>query len=460
MIKALQNVLSSGHVTASGLLDDSLERIARDRRDHDAVYVSVNRESARKAAKTSDALRDRGYVPSSIAGLPVSIKDLFDVKGEVTSAGSRVLREARPATRDAVVISRLRDAGAVFVGRTNMSEFAYSGLGLNPYCGTARNPSDPRRVAGGSSSGAAVSVALGHVAWSLGTDTGGSLRIPAAFCGLTAFKPTARRVPLDGVLPLAAAFDSVGAIAQSVDCCVAADSVISSHVLDTSPRALESLRIGVLFGGVVDETDDQTHAAFYEVIRRLIDAGVSIVAFDFPELNEVLALAPQAGITAAQAWGWHRHHIKESAHLYDPRVLARIRKGEHLLAADYIELLKTREFFIGASQRRLSDFDAWIMPTVATVAPLAEPLLEDDDAFFSTNARVLRNPGIVNLMDGCALTLPCHREGALPVGVSIVGTSMADASVLAVGRSIESLLRQCGLGKSAIEDSLPGGAHG
>jgi aspartyl-tRNA(Asn)/glutamyl-tRNA(Gln) amidotransferase subunit A len=443
-LRELQQRMHEREISAGSLLDDSLHSIQRDAQEDGAIYVSVDQPAARQAADTCDALRIRDYVPSALAGLPVSVKDLFDVKGQVTSAGSRVLRDAPSASRDSVAISRLRDAGAVFVGRTNMSEFAYSGLGVNPHYGTPHNPHDRTRVAGGSSSGAAVSVARGHAAWGLGTDTGGSLRIPAAFCGLTAFKPTARRVPLDGVIPLAAAFDSVGAIAASVDCCVIADGILSAQQLNSAPRALGKLRLGVDYRHVVDESDDDVRRAFDRAIGLLREAGVTIVPFDFPELDEALAHAPQSGITAAQAWSWHRRHVEESAHLYDPRVLTRLEKGRSILAADYIDLIGVRERFVAAARRRLSAFDAWLMPTVACVPPLMAPLESDDEAFFAANAAVLRNPSIVNLMDGCALTTPCHSKGELPVGLSIVGSSLADAKVLSIGRSVEALLRENG----------------
>ncbi|MDR5773292.1 MULTISPECIES: amidase [unclassified Caballeronia] len=441
-ISTIQHALATGQATASSLVDASFEAIQRDTHVDPSTYVSVDRESSHAAAMTSDALRLRDYVPSSLAGVPVSIKDLFDVKGEVTAAGSRVLQGAEPATRDSVAVSRLRDAGAVFVGRTNMSEFAYSGLGLNPHHGTPRNPHDARRVAGGSSSGAAVSVARLHVAWALGTDTGGSLRIPAAFCGLTAFKPTARRVPLDGVLPLASAFDSVGAIANSVDCCAAADAILSAETPDTTARPLDMLRLCVTYADVVDDAEDAVRAAFERALDELRTAGATIESIDFPELRDVLEHAPQPGITASQAWAWHRHLVTREGHRYDPRVLARLRRGERFLAADYIDLMAARERFIRGARRRLAPFDAWLMPTVAIVAPFLEALEHDDEHFFAVNAKTLRNPGIVNLLDGCALTLPCHREGELPVGMSIVGPAFADAAVLAIGRGVEARFRQ------------------
>jgi aspartyl-tRNA(Asn)/glutamyl-tRNA(Gln) amidotransferase subunit A len=436
-----QDALTAREISASNLLEASLAAIDADAMRHGHIYTAIDRAAARLDAATSDQLRQRGYVPSPLAGIPVSLKDLFDVKGQPTTAGSRLLRDREPAARDGVVISRLRAAGSVFVGRTNMSEFAFSGLGLNPHYGTPRNPHDPARIAGGSSSGAAVSVALGHVGWALGTDTGGSVRIPAAFCGLTAFKPTARRVPLDGVLPLSGSFDSIGPIARSVDCCAAIDSVLSGETLDTAARALDTVRFGVTYDYVGEGLDDGVRSAFDRAIERLRAAGATVEHFAFPGLVDMMTRTPPAGITAAQAWAWHRRDVAAAADAYDPRVLQRLRKGEHVSAADYLDLLAARERFVRAAHARLARFDAWLMPTVAILPPWLDELERDDERFFAVNAKTLRNPSVVNAMDGCALTVPCHREGELPVGLSIVGTSLSDASVLAIGRSVEALLR-------------------
>ncbi|WP_227246917.1 amidase [Paraburkholderia caribensis] len=440
-IRESGKALAAKKRSAGELLDASLAAIDADLAGGGSTYAQIDRAAAREAAASSDAFRERGYVPSVVAGVPVSVKDLFDIKGQVTTAGSRILRDAAPAVRDAAAVARLREAGAVFVGRTNMSEFAFSGLGLNPHYGTPLNPAHAGRLAGGSSSGAAVSVALGHVAAALGTDTGGSVRIPAAFCGLVGFKPTARRVPLDGTVPLSTSFDSIGPIAHSVDCCALIDGIVSGEALDTAPRPLAGLRLGVTSDYVADDLDETVSAAFNRTIGMLRRAGASVERFAFPELHEVAGRYPLAGITAAQAWAWHRGHVARDADAYDPRVLKRLRAGEGRSAADYIDLLAARERFVRDTRARLASFDAWLMPTVAIVPPAIASVEGDDQAFSSTNAKVLRNPAVVNFMDGCALTLPCHREGELPVGLSICGPALADASILAIARSVEALLR-------------------
>lgn len=436
-----QEALTAKQLSASELLESSFFAIDSDAELFGNAFVTMDRAAARGDAALSDALRQRGYVPSSLAGIPVSVKDVFDVKGQVSAAGSRMLGSQMPASRDSIVISRLRDAGAVFVGRTNMSELSYSGLGANPHHGTPRNPRDSRRIAGGSSSGAAVSVALGHAVWALGTDTGGSIRIPAAFCGLTGFKPTAIRVPLDGVVPLCPSFDSVGPIAHSVDCCVRADRILSGEALDTAARPLESVRFGVTYDYVGEDLDDEVRIAFDRAIERLRQAGAAVDYFEFPALSEVMLETPPSDITAAQAWASHRRHIAIAAEGYDRRILLRLKKAAQLSAADYLDLLAARERFILISRARLARFDAWLMPTVAMVAPMIEDVESSDDLFFLLNTRALRNSSVVNVMDGCALTLPCHEEGELPVGLSIVGSAFSDASVLAIGRSVEAILR-------------------
>ena len=450
-IRQLHETLADGRISASELLEQTAVAIDCDTGRNGTTYTSLDIAGARLAAATSDSLRRRGYVPSALAGLPVSVKDLFNIKGQRTTAGSRALSDAAPAARDALAVARLRDAGAVFVGRTNMSEFAFSGLGLNPHYGTPPNPLDAQWVAGGSSSGAATSVALGHVVCALGTDTGGSLRIPATFCGLTGFKPTARRVPLDGVLPLSTSFDSVGPIARSVDCCALVDAVLSGQLMDTAARPLAGVRFGVTVDYVTDDMDEAISHAFNRAVGLLRRAGASVEHFAFPELYETADRHPLAGITAAEAWAWHRKRVDGSAEAYDPRVLKRLRMGEGRSAADYIDLLGARERFTRAARMRLAKFDAWLMPTVAIAPPEIAALEQDDDYFFAMNAKVLRNPSIVNFMDGCALSVPCHRPGEPPAGLSICGTALADATILSIGRSVEVLLRDASASNEASD---------
>ncbi len=440
MIRTLAAELAAGRVTSVALTEAALDRVKRHRAADGAAYVSVNAQAALAMARAADAAREAGNVPSLLAGLPVSIKDLFDVAGEVTTAGSRALAGQPPATTDAVAVARLRAAGAVLLGRTNMSEFAFSGLGLNPHYGTPRTPADGTRAAGGSSSGAAVTVAGGMAVAGLGTDTGGSIRIPSAFCGLTGFKPTARRVPMTGGVPLSTSLDSGGPLANSVDCCAIVDAILSGETLDTDAVPLAGLRLGVTQDYVGADLDDTVATAFNRAVERLQRAGAHIVRFDFPELLRLPEINSAGGLPAAEAWAWHRPLLARAEAQYDPRVATRIRRGEQMGAAAYIDVLDARARMIAAARKRLGNLDAWLMPTVAIVPPEVAPLEADDAQFFRTNALVLRNPSVINFLDGCALTLPIQARDELPVGLSLCGMAGDDARVLRVGRAIEAVL--------------------
>jgi len=436
-IEQLQAELQAGRITSTGLVEQALDAIAAYREAGGAAYVHVDADAALQAAWASDAARRAGFVPSPLAGLPVSIKDLFDVRGEVTTAGSRALADAAPATQDAVAVGRLRAAGAILLGRTNMSEFAFSGLGLNPHYGTPRAPFDDARVAGGSTSGGAVSVAQGMAVAALGTDTGGSIRIPSAFCGLTGFKPTAHRVSLQGGVPLSRTLDSAGPLARSVACCATLDAILSGESLDSRPASLQGLRLYVTRDFVLDNAAPEVAAAFEASLSRLAAQGAIIVPFEFPELHELPTLNGGGGFTAAEAWHWHRELLAAKAGDYDPRVAMRIRRGEQQSAADYLSLIDARARLMGAAARRLREADAWLMPTVAVLPPRVDDL-QQDDAFFAANALVLRNASAINFLDGCAATLPTGQPG---IGLAVCGLRGADARVLQVAGAIEPALR-------------------
>lgn len=441
-INELAADLARGRTTSQALVVSALERIDAHRASAGCAYISVDAGQALQAARASDMARAAGHVPSPLAGLPVSIKDLFDVAGQVTTAGSRVLADTQPATADAAAVERLRSAGAILLGRTSMSEFAFSGLGLNPHFGTPLSPAASGRIAGGSSSGAAVSVAERMAVAGLGTDTGGSLRIPAAFCSLVGFKPTASRVSTRGAFPLATSLDSVGALTAHVADSIVLDAVLSGDSLDTRAAPLKGLRLAVTRDFVMDGVDAAVAAAFERALQQLSDAGALIRWFDFPELHELPTINAAGGLTAAEAWYLHEGWLNsDQAADYDPRVAQRIRRGAALSAADYLHLLAHRQRLIALARQRLSDCDAWLLPTVAVVPPALKPLEQDDGHFFATNGLVLRNTSVTNFLDGCALSLPCQRPDELPVGLSIAGQAGHDARVLQIARSIEALLR-------------------
>ncbi|OEZ48276.1 glutamyl-tRNA(Gln) amidotransferase subunit A [Janthinobacterium sp. MP5059B] len=439
-IRELAADLAAGRITSVELTQRMLARAEAHRAQGGHAYVSLDGEQALAEARASDAARAAGIVASPLAGVPISIKDLFDVEGQASSAASLALADAPPAVADAGAVARLRAAGAVLLGRTNMSEFAFSGLGLNPHYGTPRNPLDHERVAGGSTSGGAVTVALAMAAGALGTDTGGSIRIPSAFCGLTGFKPTAASVSLAGTVPLSRSLDSAGPIAHSVDCCAILYAALSGHDIDAQAPALKGLRFGFTLDYVGTHVEPQVQRAFDAALDKLRQAGALVEQFDFPELLELPEINGGGGLVAAEAWHWHRALLAEKGAQYDQRVAARIRRGQQQGAADYIDLLDARARLIAIARRRLAPFDAWLMPSVAILAPQLAPLEADDATFFATNGLVLRNASVINFLDGCALSLPCHAEGELPVGLGICGLAGADERVLQIGRAVEMLL--------------------
>ncbi|MQM37104.1 2-amino-5-chloromuconic acid deaminase [wastewater metagenome] len=421
---------------AGTLLEGCLERVGDDAR----AYTTVFTETARAQAAACDCLLDAGLPAGTLAGLPVSVKALFDVAGAVTHAGSRVLADAAPATADATAVARLRAAGAVLTGHTNMTEFAYSGLGLNPHYETPANPADPARIPGGSSSGGAVSVARGMAAAALGSDTGGSVRIPAAFCGLTGFKPSQHRVPLTGALPLSHSLDSVGPIAPRVADCALLDAVLAGETETAfTPEAVAGLRLAVPDRYLTADMDATVTAAFERAVAALEGAGARVTTVAMPELDELGELLAGGGFTAAESYWFHRDLLAEAGDAYDPRVSSRIRRGADISAADYLDLLTARRRQVARMDARIAAFDAVLAPTVPVVPPRFDAL-EDDDAYARTNLLVLRNPTVGNLLDLCGISLPCHTADELPVGLMLLGRNGDDRRLLARAAGVEAVL--------------------
>lgn len=442
-LEQLATALAEGATSAQALLDAALARAQDAAGEGARVFTRLSAERARAAARASDTLRAAGVVRSPLEGIPVSVKDLFDVAGEVTTAGSAVLRGAAPATRNAPVIDRLIAAGAVIVGRTNMSEFAFSGVGLNPHYGTPSNPWNraDARIPGGSSSGAAVSVTDGMAAVAIGSDTGGSVRIPAALCGITGFKPTQRRVPTAGALPLSTSLDSIGPLGASVRCCTLTDAVLAGQPPQPpAAREVAGSRLAVPETEVLDGMDAAVATAFERALTRLSAAGARITRIAVPEFTEVAVLNARGTLSAAESWAWHRGLLATQAGQYDPRVLSRIRGGERMGAADYIDLLAARRRWIAQVQARIAGFDALVLPTLPTAAPRIADLQASDAAFFAANGLILRNPSLINFLDGCALSLPCHAPGEAPVGLMLAAAGGRDADILALGQGVERVL--------------------
>lgn len=406
-----------------------------------SVFTKLYPAAAHAAAAHADAMQAAGVTAlSPLAGLPVSIKDLVDVAGETTLAGSTVLKDAAPALSDAPVVRRLRASGAAILGKTNMTEFAFSGVGLNPHYGTPVNPADLKvaRIPGGSSSGAAVSVAAGMCVAGLGSDTGGSIRIPAALCGLVGFKPTARRVPTAGAVPLSTTLDTLCAMTRSVDDCILLDSIIADTPLAIPNLQLEGLRLALPGTMMLDALDANVAASFSAALSRLSAAGAKIIDVPLTQFDELAHLNKFSG---AEAYAWHRGLLSTREADYDARVAKRIKLGAALSAADYIDLHIRRRNWIARMEEQLASFDALIMPTVPIVAPPIAELEASEEAFFQANALLLRNPSAINVLDGCAVSLPCHAEDTLPVGLMVAGAAMSDGKILAIARVIEAALR-------------------
>lgn len=440
-IGQLATDLAAGRTTSRQLTEEALARIEDPKGEGKRAFVKVWRTQALVAAEVSDGLRKVGVVPSPLAGIPISIKDLCNVAGETTLAGSKALDDAKPATADAPVVARLRAAGAVIVGSTNMSEFAFSGVGFNPHYGTPGNPADRKRVPGGSSAGAAVSVADRMAVAALGTDTGGSVRIPSAVCGLVGFKPTARRVPIDGVVPLSTSLDSIGPLANSVEDCALVDAVFAGEPITVPAAApLAGLRFAIPKHFVMSELDATVATAFERACKALSAKGVKIDQIDLAELDELPTINATGGFAAAESYAWHKDLIARRGNEYDPFVHPRIMRGKDMSAADYIELLAQRADLQRRVSAITSNYDAVIMPTCAIVAPTLDEVATSD-GFVKKNLLLLRNTAVGNFLDRCGISLPCHAAGELPVGFMLMGESMADRRLLAIARSVAPVVK-------------------
>ncbi len=392
--------------------------------------------------------RAAGSAPQSrLAGLAFTAKDLFDIEGQPTPAGSVVLSHAPAAKADAVAVARLRAAGGVLAGRTNMTEFAFSGVGVNPHHGTPANASDAAtpRIPGGSSSGAAVSVATGAAFIGLGSDTGGSIRIPAALNGIVGFKSTARLVPAQGALPLSTTLDTVCAMTRSVRDAITAHEVLAARRVTAGAALLGAYRLAVVKNVFLDGIEPAVARAFEDALQTLRDGGARIEEIELPELAQLQAINATGGFSAAESYAWHRLLLERSGAGYDPRVVQRILKGATMKAHEYIDLVHARHDWITRVEAALSPFDAVLSPTVPITAPAiasVAPGAERDDEFFRINALLLRNPSIVNMLDGCAISLPCHAAGELPVGLMLWHAALHDDAVLAVALQAEKALQK------------------
>jgi aspartyl-tRNA(Asn)/glutamyl-tRNA(Gln) amidotransferase subunit A len=444
-IGAARRALAEGKVSARALTEAALAKAQDKAGEGPRAFTRLYAEGAGAAADAADRLAKAGGTPGPLAGIPISIKDLFDVAGETTLAGSVALKSARPAAADAAIVRRLRAAGAVIVGKTNMTEFAFSGLGLNPHYGTPASPWDrkTRRIPGGSSSGAGVSVADGMALAAIGSDTGGSVRIPAAFNGVVGFKPTARRVPTAGAFPLSTTLDSIGPLAPSVACCAVVDAVMAGEEPVPLPeRPLAGLRLALPQRYVVDGLDAGVAAAYSAALSRLSAAGALLVEVPLAELEDIPRIMQKGALVTVEAFAVHRNLLAAEGAKYDPRVASRIRLGANAAAADYYDMLRQRAELIARVSAITANYDALLCPTVAVTAPAIAPLERDDDLYIKTNLTVLRNTTAFNFLDRCAVSLPIHAPGSAAVGLMVVGEPMADRQLLGIAAALERAFQQ------------------
>ncbi len=422
-------------------LEAALSRIADAKGEGARACLTVYADEARAAADAADARKRFGRALGALDGRIVAIKDLFDVKGEPTRAGSKILADFPPATQDAASLRRLRAAGAVIIAKTNMTEFAFSAMGINPHHGTPGNPADRSRVPGGSSSGAAVAAAEGMCEIAIGTDTGGSCRIPASFCGVVGYKPTARLVPKEGAYPLSFTLDSIGPLASSVADCALAHEVMASHEASApAAQGPAGLRLGIVMGSLLDELDVTVSKAFEAAQKRLATAGARLCEFRTARLAEMQAANAKGGFSPAEALFIHGAYFDERKSDFDQRVWQRIAAARSMGASDYVHLARERSRLVAALDEEMQAVDALILPTTPNVAPKIDEANASDEAFFKHNARALRNTAFVNFFDLCAISLPMPT-GGLPAGLQLVGRGGEDRKLFAIAGAIEATLR-------------------
>jgi len=442
-VASLSAAIAAGRTTSRELVEQALARIADPAGEGPRAFMKVYADLARMEADHADHLRKAGIVRSRVDGLPISIKDLYDVGGDVTRAGSKVLANAAPAAADAPSIARLRAAGAIILGRTNMVEFAFGAIGINPHYGTPKNPWDRAtgRAPGGSSSGAAVAVADGMGIMGLGSDTRGSIRMPAAMCGVTGYKPTARRIPTDGAFPLSYTLDSVGPLANSVDCCAAYDAVLAGEPVRPLPEiAPEGLRLMVPKSVMIDDLASEVGRAFEATLARLSRAGAKIVEVRSPAFDRGDEYYKAGGFSGVESAHIHRP-LADRFDEFDPRVAMRLRTGSSLTGVDVVEMYRLRARFMAEVAEQSAGYDAMVMPTIPCIAPTIAEAGGSDEAYMRWNLRIARNCGLINFLDGCATSLPCHEPGTAPVGFMVAGVAMHDRQVLAASQAIERVIR-------------------
>ena len=423
-------------------LEIILSRLANRAAD-EKVFTKLYAEAARAAADASDARARASVTLGPLDGTIVSIKDLFDVAGEATTAGSLMRRTAAPALRDAAIVSRLRQAGAVIIGKTNMTEFAFTAIGDNMHYGTPGNAVDASRIPGGSSSGAGVSVGEGTSDISIGSDTGGSIRIPAALNGVVGFKPTARRVPLTGAYPLSATLDSIGPLGLSVAACAVADAVMAGEEPPPLhlPLPLDGLRVGVPRGLLFEDTESDVGVAFDRSLAGIERKGARLVDISIDDfIADMRAATKRGSIAAMEGAEMHADWLATGASVpVDPHVSGPLSRAAMLPAPVYIRALRRRGALVAAMDERLTSVDVLALPTTPVTAPTIGSMAEDAELRDHVEGLLLRNTQVANQFDLCAISLPMPGM-LLPAGLMLVARNGHDRHLLRIAAEVERLL--------------------
>lgn len=445
-IATLASGLQSGAIRSVALAEETLDAI----RTHpdQAIFTRLTEERALKEAAASDARIRAGRSTGMLDGVPIGYKDLFDLEGIATTAGSVVLADGPLAERDAAIVQGLQGAGMVTIGQLNMSEFAFSGLGINPHYGTPRNPraTDGHRLPGGSSSGSAVAVAAGLLPVAIGTDTGGSIRIPAAFNGITGYKASRGRYSMEGVFPLATSLDSLGPLCRTVQDAIWIDAAMRGRTApDVARLGIGDVDFVIPETVFFDDAEPAVLAAFEDGVERLTRAGARIRRQSFPAIARIFALMARHGaMVTAEAYALHRERIEgPDAARMDRRVVMRAGLGKSISAYDYIETVHARRRLTAEVAEAVGPRTLLLSPTLPHVAPLVEPLLGSDELFVATNAKTLRNTLIGNFLDWCGVALPCGQgDACMPAGLLVSGLMGDDEMLLGAALSVEQALAE------------------
>ena len=447
-ILASAAALKSGETTSVAITEACLSRIADVAGEGSRAFIKVYANEARAAALAADKSRVRDQVKSMLDGIPISVKDLFDIRGEITRAGSIFFddsedRSVTAATADAPAIARLRTAGAIIIGRTNMTEFAYGAHGTNCHYGTPLNAfdRDAKRIPGGSTSGGAVSVTDGMAIATIGSDTGGSVRIPAALTGLCGYKPTQARVPLAGAFPLSFTRDSIGPLGHTAACCVLLDCAMAGEPIQLPNEAkLYGVKFGVPMTILLDHLAPAVERDFERALSTLSAAGATIHEFRFQELQDEYDGSQAANFSGYEGYQLHRERLADDLAKFDPWVAKRLLLGANIKESDYRALRQLRNKLMASANKTTAPYDALLAPTVPITAPSLAELMKSEESFYRINTLLLRNSAPFNVLDRPAFSIPCHREGEAPVGLMIVGETSGDEKLQRIGITVEQAL--------------------